>query len=58
MINLVLLCLLAFTSCTISMTMVHTEGVATDVVDETQSPQNDIKPSTDFNVDLEGVPLG
>lgn len=31
-------------SCTYTITMVHTEGSATDVVDETQSTQADIKP--------------
>lgn len=35
-----------------SVTMVHTEGTATDVVDETQSPQNDISPT----VDVSGIP--
>ena len=35
---------LIFSSCTISVTMVHTEGVASDVVDETQQPTNDVKP--------------
>jgi len=56
MIYLLFFCLvLLMGSCTISMTMVHTEGVATDVVDETQAPQNDIKPSTSLSV--EGIPL-
>lgn len=32
------------TSCTYSITMVHTEGVATDVVDEAASATADIKP--------------
>lgn len=31
------------TSCTYSITMVHTEGVASDVVDETQSAEPDVK---------------
>jgi hypothetical protein len=39
-----LLCTL-LQSCTYSITMVHTEGTANDVVDETQSTQADIKPN-------------
>ena len=30
------------TSCTYSINMVHTEGTASDVVDETQSPKADV----------------
>lgn len=33
----------ALTSCTYSITMVHTQGSATDVVDETQSNEPDVK---------------
>jgi hypothetical protein len=36
-----LLCVII--SCTYSITMVHTEGTATDVVDETQRADPDIK---------------
>lgn len=32
------------TSCTYSITMVHTEGTATDVVDETQTPSTTVSP--------------
>ncbi len=31
-------------SCTYSITMVHTSGTASDVVDEEQTPSADIKP--------------
>lgn len=34
-----------FTSCTYSITMVHTEGSASDVVDEEQAAQPDISPN-------------
>lgn len=44
--------LMLCTSCTVAMTMVHTEGTATDVVDEAQSPQNDIKP----DLNISGLP--
>lgn len=30
--------------CTTSLTIIHTQGEATDVVDETQSPKNDVSP--------------
>ena len=36
---------LLLSACTISMTMVHTQGSASDVVDEEQSPVNDVKPN-------------
>lgn len=32
-------------SCTISFQNISTHGTATDLVDETQSPTNDIKPN-------------
>ena len=35
-----------------AITMVHTEGTATDVVDEEQAPQNDIKP----DLNISGLP--
>jgi len=34
--------LVLLTGCTYSINMVHTEGVATDVVDEAQTPTADI----------------
>lgn len=38
--------LLAYlTACTISFQNISTHGTATDLVDETQSPTNDIKPN-------------
>ena len=36
--------LLLLSSCTYSITMVHTEGEATDVVDETTTPSTNISP--------------
>jgi len=42
------LSLIFLTACTYSITMVHTEGTATDVVDETQRADPDIK--TDLTV--------
>jgi hypothetical protein len=44
---------IAFTSCTISMNMVSTEGTASDVIDETQSPTNDVK--ADVSVPVSGI---
>jgi hypothetical protein len=38
------LCLLLLTSCTYSITMVHTDGTATDVVDTNQTPKTDVSP--------------
>lgn len=35
-----------FTSCTYSITMVHTEGQASDVVDETATPSTSVTAST------------
>lgn len=32
-------------SCTVSMTMVHTEGMASDVVDETDTVSPDVSPN-------------
>lgn len=37
--------LLALSSCTISITTVHTQGKASDVVDETQSADADVSPN-------------
>lgn len=39
--------------CTISINMVHTEGQATDLIDEVQSPTNDLK--ADVSVPISGV---
>jgi len=39
------LLILLLDCCTISQTMVHTEGQATDVVDETQSNQPKVTPT-------------
>lgn len=36
---------LILSGCTYSITMVHTEGQANDVVDETQSTSTDVKPN-------------
>ncbi len=41
------------TSCTISMNMVSTEGTASDVIDETQAPTNDVK--ADVSVPISGI---
>ncbi len=48
MIYIILMALLS--GCTYSITMVHTQGVASDVVDETQSAEPDIK--TDVSTPL------
>jgi len=40
---IVLLALLS--SCTYSITMVHTEGTASDVVDEQQTPSTNVSPN-------------
>lgn len=42
--------LIIFQSCTYSVTLVHTEGTATDVVDETQSNTPNVSP--DVNVPI------
>lgn len=41
---LTIICPLYLSSCTYSITMVHTEGNASDVVDEQQTPSTDISP--------------
>lgn len=46
-------CLLLMTSCTYSITLVHTEGTASDVVDETQRAD----PTTSTDLNLSGIPL-
>lgn len=42
---IILYFLLYMTSCTISFQNISTHGTATDLVDENQTPHNDIKPS-------------
>ncbi len=42
-----------FSSCTISINQVHTQGEASDIVDETQATQPEISPS--FNVEAETI---
>jgi len=39
--------------CTISINMVHTEGQATDLIDEVQSPTNDVKP--ELSIPVSGI---
>lgn len=43
MLEISIVMLLLLTGCTYSINMVHTQGQASDVVDETQSNQPDIK---------------
>lgn len=38
------------TSCTISMQNVSTHGTATDLIDQDQSPTNDVKPNIDLPI--------
>lgn len=45
MITLMICISLIFTSCTYSINMVHTQGESSDVIDETQSNEPDIKPN-------------
>jgi len=42
------LAMLALSGCTYSITMVHTEGTATDVVDETSSPTSSVTPNVNI----------
>jgi len=39
---------ITLTSCTYNISMAHTEGQASDVVDTEQSPTNDVKPSLEI----------
>lgn len=48
-----LFCLFMLTGCTYSITMVHTEGVASDVVDETDN----ISPSTNIKIPVKPLSL-
>ena len=43
--TMLFLAMLALSGCTYSITMVHTEGTASDVVDETSSPTSTISPN-------------
>lgn len=47
------LILTLLTSCTVSMTMVHTEGTASDVVDEQQTT----KPTVSPDIKLDAKPF-
>jgi hypothetical protein len=40
-----LACFCTLTACTYNISMAHTEGTATDVIDDTQSNTPDIKPT-------------
>jgi uncharacterized protein YceK len=42
------LAIFALSGCTYSITMVHTEGTATDVVDETSSPTSSVTPNVNI----------
>lgn len=44
---------LAAVSCTYSITMVHTEGEAADVVDQQQAPSTSINPTIDIPVGID-----
>lgn len=46
------MCLL--TACTQTMTMVHTEGAASDVVDDTSSPSAEVSPT--LNIPVSAMP--
>lgn len=35
----------AITSCTYSINMIHSEGTATDMIDENQAPSTDLSPT-------------
>lgn len=43
--SLILAILVILCACTYSVNLVHTQGEASDVVDETQTAQPDIKPT-------------
>lgn len=45
MVGVLLFFSVLFHSCTISFQNISTHGTATDLVDENQSPTNDVKPS-------------
>lgn len=48
--RLFILSLLGLSSCTYSINMVHTQGIADDVVDENQKADADIKPNLNIPV--------
>lgn len=39
------ICLCCLHSCTYSLNVVHTEGTTSDLIDEQQSPTNDVSPT-------------
>ena len=43
--KLALIALLALTSCTYTISMVHTEGTASDVIDDTSTPTANVSPT-------------
>jgi hypothetical protein len=49
-----LFCILGLSSCTFSVTMAHTEGTASDVVDETQNTNPKIDPTINVPVQSTG----
>jgi hypothetical protein len=52
---LALLLISMLTSCTITQTLVHTEGTASDVVDETETTSPDVRPTTNLTVPLKAI---
>ena len=55
--NILLFILLALTGCTnISITVVHTQGRATDVVDSLQSPSTEATVSPVINIPASVIP--
>lgn len=54
-LNLTIPILFIASACTYSITMVHTEGTASDVVDEQQTPSTTVSPH--INIPL-STPLG
>ena len=46
--TMLLLAMLALSGCTYSITMVHTEGSASDVVDETSTPTSSVSPNVNI----------
>lgn len=46
----VALCFYLVTSCTISVTTLHTQGQAEDVVDETMNPSNQVNPNVNVPI--------
>ena len=55
MIFIALIIAFGLTSCTITQTLVHTEGTASDVVDETETTSPDVKPTTDLTIPLKAI---